>query len=125
MKEVIGEVKRESDRCRKLMIGVLATQIQDYLYAKEIADNIEREYLKSIKRGLKKSGAELRRTAALSRGVRAMTYIFDNSNGSENYVFGFKFICRYIGLDPERFRTAIRALRMDTIRAIRDEIKTY
>ena len=118
------DIIEEDNHCRKLMISVLATQIQDYLYAKEITDHIEREYSRSIKRGQKKSGVELRRTAALYRGVRAMAYIFDNSNGSDNYVFGFKFICRYIGLDPGRFQAAIRRLTIGTIRAIRDEAKS-
>jgi hypothetical protein len=113
-------------RDQKLMIAVLATQIQDYLYARGTTDDIEGEHLKSV-RGKrwrrKRTPKEQRRVALLTRGLTAKAYIFDDTWESENYVFGFIFICSYIGLDPEKFRTAIRALKMEHISGVWDRAR--
>lgn len=42
-------MKSSAERSRKLMISVLATQIQDYMQAKELTNNIEAEHLKLLK----------------------------------------------------------------------------
>jgi len=65
---------------KNLMIAVLTTQIKDYL--------------ESLKVSIRYKKAEI--------------YIFNDLDESEEYVFGFKFICRYIGLDPLRFRKKIK-----------------
>ena len=118
------DLPEEARRQNKFMISVLATQIQDYLYAKGITDDIEGEHLKSIAGKCKeKSPKDLRKTKMLSCGLKAMAYIFDDTWQSENYVFGFKFICRYIGLDPEKFRAAIRALRKEHVNGIWDQVR--
>jgi len=69
------------------------------------------------------TGVEQRIAGTLTRGREAMTYLFDDSKESDNYVFGFNFICRYIGIDPVRFRKAIRALRKENIQAIKEQAK--
>jgi len=118
------DLPEEARRQNKFMISVLATQIQDYLYAKGITDDIEGEHLKSIGGKCKeKSARELRKTKVLSRGLKAMVYIFDDTWSSDNYVFGFKFICRHIGLDPGRFRKAIRRLRQQQIAGVWDRAR--
>jgi len=121
------DVPENARRQRKLMTSVLATQIQDYLYAKGITDDIEGERARSIQRGIqwigKKPSKELRKTAVLTRGLAAMAYIFEDTWESGNYVFGFKFICRCIELEPEKFRIAIRRLKMEHIRGIWDRAR--
>ncbi len=88
------------------MIGVLATQIQDYLNSYE--------YLWD----------EPKKKAARTRAETARAYIFDDTWYSDNYVFGFKFISRYIGLDPEKFRAAIRQLKTLTRHDKRFNVKS-
>lgn len=68
------------DAYKKLMMAVLTTQIKDYLEA--------------LKTSLRYKQAEI--------------YIFNDMDESEEYVFGFKFVCKYIGLDPLRFREKIK-----------------
>jgi hypothetical protein len=114
-------VPEDAKRDQKLMIAVLATQIQDYLYARGTTDDIEGDHLKAVggnRWTKKKTPKEKLRVALLTRGLKARAYIFDDGWESENYVFGFKFICSYIGLDPEKFRTAIRALRKEHISGV-------
>jgi len=65
---------------KNLMIAVLTTQIKDYLESLKVS----------------------------IRYKKAKIYIFNDLDESEEYVFGFKFICRYIGLDPLRFRKKIK-----------------
>lgn len=113
-------------RSRKLMISVLATQIQDYMQAKELTNDIDAEHLKLLqKKQMKKNmtGMESRLAGTLTRGREAMIYLFDDSKESDEWVFGFNFICRYIGIDPVRFRRAIRALRKENIQAVRNRAK--
>lgn len=118
------DLPEEARRQNKFMISVLATQIQDYLYARGITDDIEGDHLKSIAiLSKKKTPREKAKTQTLSRGLKAISYIFDDSWQSENYVFGFKFICKHIGLDPEKFRTAIRALRQQHIAGVWDRAR--
>lgn len=71
------------DGYRELMVSVLATQIKDYV---------------SI-------------VPALSKA--AESYIFDNSRRAKNYVFSFISICKYIELEPEKFRKKIKLLRIE------------
>jgi len=59
-----------------------------------------------------------RRKKIASKGRSAEIYIFENNEESDNYVFGFNFICRYLELDPERFRKKIRELRLENIREL-------
>jgi hypothetical protein len=42
------------------------------------------------------------------RCMGARHYVFSNDSESENYIFGFKSVLNYLGIDPERARTAIR-----------------
>lgn len=70
----------EMDGYKNLMIAVLTTQIKDYL------------------NGIKSS----------IRHKQAKAYIFSDVSESEEYVFGFKFICTLIGLDPSRLRKKIK-----------------
>lgn len=124
--DVIRDFKASDSRCRKLMISVLATQIQDYLRAKEITEHLEdAHYVAISKRRDKKTGREQRMTSTLTRGLAAQSYIFDDTWDSENYVFGFKFICSYIELDPTKFREAIRDLKREDIRDARLRAKSY
>lgn len=115
-------MKSEENRNRKLMIAVLACQIQDYMQAKELTNDIEAEHLKLLRlKALKKNmtGVEQRIAGTLTRGREAMVYLFDESKESDEYVFGFNFICSYIGIDSTRFRNAIRALRKENIQAVK------
>lgn len=41
----------------------------------------------------------------------AKCYIWADNKQSDNYVFGFNFICRFIEIDPERFKAKIKAMR--------------
>ena len=70
------------DGYRELMVSVLATQIKDYT---------------SI-------------VPALSKAAKS--YIFDDSEEARNYVFSFVSICKYIDLDPGKFREKIKLLRI-------------
>ncbi len=71
---------------RSLMLSVLTTQVKDYI--------------KSVRKGGKP--AEVPRA-----------YIFENNKESTEYVFGFNFICTYIGLDPIRLRRKIKEMRTE------------
>ena len=120
------DLPEDGRRHRKLMISVLATQIQDYLYAKETAENIAAAHMQAVLKGTsrkQRTAKELRRTTMLTRGLKAMSYIFEDTWESENYVFGFKFICRYIELEPEKFRKAIWALKREHVRGIWDRAR--
>ena len=135
---------------KNLMTGVLATQIQDYINAREITDfsfmdkigRLEKEIKRLIRKlvQLKKKqyyneaecterkirlkqcdleiAAKHRKKIIVSQGRSAEIYIFENNKESDNYVFGFNFICRHLGLDPERFRKKIRELRLRHIREL-------
>ena len=59
-----------------------------------------------------------RKKTMVSKGRSAEIYIFENNEESDNYVFGFNFICRYLELDPEKFRKKIRELRLEHIREL-------
>ena len=80
IKRITGQTDRAMDGYKNLMIAVLTTQIKDYLNAPR----------------------------ATSRYKKAEIYIFSDMNESEEYVFGFKFICSYIGLDPTRLREKVK-----------------
>lgn len=68
---------------RDLMVSVLATQLKDYM---------------SI-------------VPALSKA--AENYIFDDTKEAQGYVFSFVSICKYIELDPEKFRQKIKLLKKE------------
>jgi len=72
-----------TDYYRNLMINVLTIHINDYLYASRNSDRFH----------------------------SARAYIFINGYYSNNHFFGFDFICRFIGLDPERMRMRIKEKR--------------
>lgn len=133
---------------KNLMTAVLATQIQDYINAREMTNfsfveevrRLEREIKKLIRHlvqakekeyhneaehieqkiMLKRSELSIakahRRKKIVLKGRSAEIYIFENNEESDNYVFGFNFISRYLELDPERFRKKIRELRLENIR---------
>jgi len=110
----------------KLMISVLTRQIIDYLNSISISEKL---YGKAIQpselklydgrgkgSGLKKNKRTKRKYAELNRGQKAEAYIFNNDRNSEFYVFGFKFICKHIGLDPERLRKRIKETKMEQVK---------
>ena len=112
-------MKEQADGYKKLMIGVLAQQILCYIKAIRVGGL---NFPEKLKQALAKVGAtrvkdlepKLRRhIEAMTSGELAKYYIFADSEESEEYVFGFKFICSYIGIDPERFRKKIREKRED------------
>ncbi len=47
---------------------------------------------------------------------QARRWIFEGGKSSETYVFGFVFICRYLGFDEDRVRAGILALEPGTKR---------
>jgi len=67
------------DPSKALMIAVLATQIEDYFRGKPPLCY-----------------------------ANAKEYIFQNDKESNEYVFGFNFVCTHIGLDPNKLRKAIK-----------------
>jgi len=89
---------------RNLMVGVLTTMIKDYIV------------------GIKKKG---RLTPALmAHAKNAEDYIFIDSKESDNYVFGFNFICRFIELDPERLRKQLANIKTtEDIEALEERIR--
>ena len=135
---------------KNLMTAVLATQIQDYINAREMTNfsfvqevgKVEREIKKLFKHLLQAKEKEYhkeaehieqkimlkrselsiakahRRKEIVLKGRTAEIYIFENNEESDNYVFGFNFICRHLGLEPERFRKKIRELRAKHIREL-------
>lgn len=175
-----------------LMTNVLATQVQDYINAKEITNYpLQEEIAKISKRiktlnkkigkvGIKKSKSldemianiekEVKlfllceklnkisnRKTLLGHGEEARRYIFEDIQPvfevndikkwdkekkkyvldkkisskiigyekSDEHVFGFKFICKYLGLDPTRFREKIKELKKKQIKEIQARIKDY
>lgn len=44
---------------------------------------------------------------------------------SDEYVFGFKFVCSYLGLDPIKFRKKIKELRIKHIKELQSKIKEF
>lgn len=102
---------------KELMTAVLASILKDYIHAVKVggldfSKKLKKEQTKIDK--MKKVNCNpktLRKVELMSRGEDAKHYIFDDSKESEEYVFGFKFICTYIGLDPEKFRKAIKEKR--------------
>ena len=142
----------------KLLIGVLAQKIQDYMSARELTDygfkrigrkrKLSRarlifimhhrklrirqiinepspdlgQFLKQVRSfyRLKQAiSSSLRKQKMLSHGQAAYQYIFLDDYESDNYVLGFNYICRYIGLDPKRLRDKIREIKQDQIKGIR------
>lgn len=93
------------------MISVLAQTITDYIHAINIGGVDFQTKLKSERIKIMKEKGEERRIKIMSRGQAAKCYIFDDTKASDNYIFGFKFICRYLSIDPERFREKIRGKR--------------
>jgi len=86
--------KMKEDPYKNLMIAVMEELISDYIYKKrkrrnqntgEIEDNPE--------------------------FIQARNYIFEDNNYSDNHVFGFKFICRYINMNPDYMRERIKKRR--------------
>jgi hypothetical protein len=110
-------MKVEKDGYKKLMIAVLTQMIIDYIHAIKIGGlnfgkMLNKDRIKIKKTGKKNCDAEmLRNVDTMTRGEEARYYIFEDFRESEEYVFGFKFICSYIGLDPEKFRKKIKEKR--------------
>jgi len=102
---------------KNLMTAVLAQQLTDYIKAVKVGRlGFSKEYEKELaimRRARDKdlSPRQRRYKKTMTRGEEAKYYIFADSKESENYVFGFKFICTYLGLDPERFRQKIKEKR--------------
>jgi len=120
---------------KKLMISVLAQAMTDYIQAIKIGglgftEKLKRNSTEMVKKLKKDSKAFLYRTPkekceieTMTKGQKAKIYIFENDEESETYVFGFKFICNYIGIDPEKFRKKIKEKREDFWRDIYIKIK--
>ena len=53
----------------------------------------------------------------------AISYIFEDSQESEEYVFGFKHICHYFGYDHAVMREKIRELMMNKRRIFARKIR--
>ena len=110
------------DGYKKLMTSVLTQAITDYIQAvkvggikfskklkKEVFDLNMDDILQGIR--LTRSNKESHNITAMTRGNKAKEYIFDTSEDSTDYVFEFKFICTYLGIDPEKFRKRIKEKR--------------
>lgn len=116
---------------KELMISVLAQAITDYIQAVRVGginfkEELSNKYIqmsKAKKKDIDKK--ELREIEAMTKGEEAKCYIFDDDSytESENYVFGFKFICSFIGMDPEKFRKRIKEKREEFWRDIYAKIK--
>jgi len=102
-----------------IMLAVLGTQIQDYINAIEIGGD---RFLETS--DFKYERLPDKKKEAIDRGMRAKYYIFDDPN-SDNYVFGFNFICRYIGLDPDKLKTNIKLLKKKTLKDLYERIKEF
>ena len=117
------------------MISVLAQAITDYINAVrmggiDFTEKLKRDSIEIAKEMRKGRRAYVfmtpkERLAAkvMTRGNKAKEYIFLESRESEEYVFGFKFICTYLGIDPERFRKRIKEKREEFWRDIYQKIK--
>jgi len=77
----------DSDRVRLMMTAVLKRAIKDYI--------------KRTKIGTYKRGAVHQ---------RAKCYLFEDTQESKEYVFGFRSICDYFGICPESLREKILQL---------------
>jgi len=91
--------------------------ITDYIHAIKIGGinfekKLNRDRIK-IKKAKKKNfnAKMIRNINTMTRGEEAKYYIFEDFQESEDYVFGFKFICSYLGLDPKKFRKRIKEKR--------------
>ena len=105
------------DGYKGLMTAVLAQSMTDYIQAVKVGGL---NFSKKLKTELAKIGdtkardlePKLKRNIkVMTRGESAKCYIFDDSEESRGYVFGFEFICTYIGLDPGRLRKKIKEKR--------------
>ena len=88
--------KEMHDPYKRLMIAVMEKLISDYIY--------EKRKRKNQNTGEIEDNPEF---------IQARNYIFEDNNYSDNYVFGFKFICRYINLDPKKMRKNIHERRLE------------
>jgi len=110
-------MKAEKDGYKNLMTAVLTQMITDYIHAIKIGginfeEKLSRDRIEMKKIKKKNCDAKMVRSVnAMTRGEEAKYYIFEDFEESEKYVFGFKFICSYIGLDPEKFRKRIKEKR--------------
>jgi len=76
-------------------------------------DNAERVLLASVLKEILREYLPQRATGndeERRKQDEARRWIFDDTDGSNEYCFGFLFICSYLGLDPGRTRKNIRAL---------------
>ena len=102
---------------KKLMTAVLAQVMTDYIQAVKVggldfSKKLKKEIAKISKAKKKNCDLKkLRKIELMTRGENAKCYIFDDSDESRGYVFGFEFICTYIGLDPGRLRKRIKEKR--------------
>ena len=124
----------ENKGYRALMISVLAQAITDYIQAVRVAGLDFRKKLKKVSfdldltdilQGVKiiRSPKERLDIEAMTRGEEAKTYIFEDSKEYRVYVFGFTFICTYLGIDPGRFRKRIKEKREEFWRDIYQKVK--
>jgi len=113
-----GNIVSSEKGYKALMISVLAQAITDYIQAIRVGGFNFSKRLKADGIKKNKTRKEERDLKAMARGNVAESYIFDNSKSSEEYVFGFKFICRYIEIDPERFRKRIKEKRRDFMNGV-------
>jgi len=125
------------DPYENLMIAVLAQAITDYIQAIKVGGLDFSEQLRRRSQGIVDgrtlgqgkeafifmSHKEKRELTAMSRGNVAKTWIFDHSSVSEEYVFGFEFICSYFGLEPQKFRKRITEKREEFWHGIYDKIR--
>uniref|UniRef100_A0A6M3X655 Uncharacterized protein n=1 Tax=viral metagenome TaxID=1070528 RepID=A0A6M3X655_9ZZZZ len=102
------KMEEQADPIRKIMTSVLSVQIQDYIYgvrlnAGPVGKELRRE--RKDKTGIAKDRAT--RVTGLRRAEQAYEYLFVDSKESGEYVFGFRFICSFLGFDYVRLRAAI------------------
>lgn len=119
---------RKKKRSRARMTFILNHRIQQAQRFMETAksqtfgEDDLRVFFKILASALRLKKAILnsrRESKLLTRGQMAYQYIFIDNEESDNYQFGFNFICRYIGLDPERLRERIREIKQEQIQGIR------
>jgi hypothetical protein len=80
----------------KLMAAVATQQVGDFLNGINL----------KIKRGMSKKEKE-KINNLKDLALNARPYIFDDTEESRGYIFGFNFICKYFSIDIKRARKSI------------------
>lgn len=83
----------------KLLLAVLETHIKDYLVG------VKMRWKTKKSKGGKEGDSQM-----LGYARTAREWILDNSKKS-NELFGFKFLCRYFGLDPDRMKLRLLEIK--------------